>query len=179
MGSLWSPGMDGRTDGRRSQRLPLSQPQILQIHINSGLSCRRTAGVECLSFPAPRPEILADSLKDGRTDGRSDGQSTVHVKCWSVSWLHRKKHKEDPGGGRMPAVELLLVFLIRDSPPQMDSLREVASSDGQVGVCVSGRGLWADQAHSLFWNWAGIAVQAGQDTYNRRRRGRTWNKCIN
>lgn len=41
---------------------------------------------------------------------------------------------------------------------------DLSSSDGQVGVRVSGRGLWARAASSLFGNGGGVAVKTGQDT---------------
>lgn len=120
-----------------------------------------------------------ESLKDG-VWGRNELwlQSAPVLAIGGLQRRKKKKKKSqgNPGGGHMSGISSLgsvVTVSGMDSRHVPDRSQRRAAfwvdlgpSDGQVGVCVGGRGLWARTASSLFGNGGGVAVKTGQDTSN-------------
>lgn len=134
-------------------------PKLLSQQASTQVELKQDHRCESVSLS------MLSRLKEWQTAcGMEDGR-TVRSACdGSLAQLITRKIKEEGKCRPFSCQGVLLIF-----PPHIDLLHEVASSDGQVSVCVCGCGLWADHAHSLFWNWGGIAVQSRQGTYNTRR----------
>lgn len=105
--------------------------------------------------------------------------SKVHV--FGNQLTSEEKHKEERSKvGRLilGLMKILLIFrpdsvsdavhnLVFDLPLSPAGVwMDVRSSDGQVSVCVSGCGLWAQTASSLFRNGGRVAVETRQHTFS-------------